>query len=211
MLRVHLITMFPDLCIPYFSTSVIGRAVEEKHVAVHYHSPLSYVEKGKRVDARPYGGGPGMVMRAEPLLQCFSDALRDAKQATVVFLTPRGEQFTQKTAQRYSLSDTLIIFCGHYEGIDERVAEATKAERVSIGPFTTTGGEGPALLIVDAVTRELPLVLGNTVSNEQLRVAGGKVYTRPEHLTFEGENYTVPPVLLSGAHNAIDTYRNETT
>ena len=207
MFRIHFITLFPEFCAPYFATSILGRAVEEKLIEVHYHNPIEKVTQGKRVDARPYGGGPGMVLRPEPLLACFSEAVRGAENPSVVFLTPGGEQFSQKKARHYSASDTLILFCGHYEGIDERVAQATGAERISIGPFTVTGGEAPAVLIADAVVREIPLVLGNSTSKEEIRTASSKVYTRPESLTFEGKEYTVPPVLLSGAHEAIDEYR----
>ena len=209
MLRVHIVTLFPEVCKPYFQCSIVGRAVEKKIIEVQYYSPIDEVPALKRVDSRQYGGGPGMVLKAEPYLQCFEKTKQYKGTQKTIFLTPGGILFTQKKAKEYAQYENLVFFCGHYEGIDERVAEATEAEHVSIGAYTVTGGELPAMSIVDAVAREIPGVLGNESSREDARIAGSKVYTRPESLTYNGKVYRVPKVLLSGHHKNIDTYRKD--
>ena len=209
MLRAHIITLFPEVCKPYFSHSILGRAVEKEIIEVLYYNPIDEVPSLKRVDDRQYGGGPGMVLKAEPYLRCFQKTEQYAGRRKVVFLTPGGVLFTQQKAKEYAQQDHLIFFCGHYEGIDERVAEATGAEHVSVGSYTLTGGELPAMMIVDSVAREIPGVLGNADSREDTRVAGGKVYTRPAALSYDGKEYHVPDVLLSGHHSRIDRYRHD--
>ena len=163
----------------------------------------------KRVDSRQYGGGPGMVLKAEPYLRCFDKATQHEGTQKVLFLTPNGKLFTQKKAKEYAQCKNLIFFCGHYEGIDERVAEATNANHISVGSYTVTGGELPAMSIIDATAREIPGVLGNDASREDIRVAGDKVYTRPEVVTYGGKAYHVPKVLLSGHHKNIEAYRKK--
>ena len=208
MLRVHIVTLFPDVCEPYFAHSILGRAVENGVFEVCFYNPIDTVPALKRVDSRQYGGGPGMVLKAEPYLKCFDKIKQFSGTRRVVFLTPGGALFTQEKAKEYAQFDNLVFFCGHYEGIDERVAEVTDAERVSVGSYVLTGGELPALTIVDAVTREISGVLGNEVSCEDRRIAGRAVYTRPEVLEYEEKEYRVPTVLLSGHHQKIDEYRS---
>ena len=210
MLKAHIITLFPEVCKPYFTHSIVGRAVDKKIIATYYYNPIDEVPMLKRVDSRQYGGGPGMVLKAEPYLRCFEKTKHHKGTRKALFLTPRGVLFTQQKAKEYTQYENLIFFCGHYEGIDERVAEATDAEPVSVGAYTVTGGELPAMLVIDAVAREIPGVLGNSVSREDARIAGGKVYTRPEILEYQGKTYRVPEVLLSGHHKNIDTYRSST-
>lgn len=207
MFRAHIVTLFPEVCKPYFQCSILGRAVENKILEIQYYNPIDEVPTLKRVDSRQYGGGPGMVLKAEPYLRCFEKAKQYKGTRKVIFLTPSGTLFTQKKAKEYAQHENLIFFCGHYEGIDERVAEATGAEHVSIGAYTLTGGELPAMSIIDAVAREMPEVLGNESSREDVRVAGSKVYTRPEVLEYDGKTYRVPKVLLSGHHKEIEIYR----
>lgn len=209
MLQVHVVTLFPDVCRPYFQSSILGRALRKGIFAVHYYNPIDEVSASQRVDDRQYGGGPGMVLRADPYLRCYEKTKQYEGGRKVIFLTPGGVLFTQKKAKEYVEYDHLVFFCGHYEGIDERVAEATDAERVSVGPYTLTGGTLPALLIADTVLREIPGVLGNPASCEDVRVAGQKVYTRPETLKYAGNSYTVPSVLLSGHHKKIDAHRRD--
>ena len=206
-MRAHIISLFPEVCKPYFEHSILGRAVEFGALQVEYYNPIGEVPTLKRVDSRPYGGGPGMVLQAEPFLRCYDKAKKGSGSKKVIFFSPAGVVFTQEKAQEYSVFDNLIFFCGHYEGIDERVAEAAGAERVSIGEYTLTGGEIPSLVVVDAVCRLLPGVLGNEQSCEDSRVAGKKVYTRPELLEYENVSYSVPKVLLSGNHKDIEKYR----
>ncbi|MDE0243539.1 MAG: tRNA (guanosine(37)-N1)-methyltransferase TrmD [Candidatus Kaiserbacteria bacterium] len=209
-MRVSIISLFPDICQTYLQTSILGRATEQGLLDVHYFNPIDEAESAKRVDDRPYGGGPGMVLRAEPFLRCLEKAVQGSGRETVLFFTPRGDLFNQERAQTYAAYDHLVLLCGHYEGIDERVALIAEAERISVGSFTLTGGEIPALLVIDAVSRHIPGVLGNESSREETRVAGGSVYTRPQVIVHEGKEYAVPDVLISGNHKDIDTYREET-
>ena len=210
MLKAHIITLFPDVCKPYFQHSILGKAENKGIIAVQYYNPIDEVSILKRVDSRQYGGGPGMVLKAEPYLRCLEKTKQHEGTQKILFLTPGGVLFTQEKAKEYAQYENLIFFCGHYEGIDERVAEATGAEHLSIGAYTVTGGELPAMLVIDAVAREIPGVLGNNTSREDTRIAGSKVYTRPESLEYQGKKYRVPEVLLSGHHKNIDTYRNDT-
>lgn len=210
MLRVHIISLFPTVFRPYFEQSILGRAIEKGVVTVHYYNPIDEVSVGKRADSRPYGGGPGMVLRAEPFLRCFDKTQQYSGKKKVVFFTPNGETFTQDTAREYGSFDDLVLICGHYEGIDERVVEATRADRVSVGSYVMTGGELPAMMVTDSVVRELPGALGNRSSLEHTRVAGGAVYTRPQSFEYKGVEYSVPEVLRSGNHQDIDTYRGKT-
>ncbi|MCY4576882.1 MAG: tRNA (guanosine(37)-N1)-methyltransferase TrmD [Candidatus Kaiserbacteria bacterium] len=207
MLRAHIITLFPEVCTPYFQCSILGRAVKENIIDIRYYNPIDEVPLLKRVDSRQYGGGPGMVLKAEPYLRCFNKTKQHEGTRKAIFLTPGGVLFTQEKAKEYAQYENLIFFCGHYEGVDERVAEATNAEHVSIGDYILTGGELPAMSIIDATARELPGILGNETSREDARVASRKVYTRPESLEYEGKTYSVPEVLRSGHHKNIDEYR----
>lgn len=207
MLTIHIVTLFPEVCKPYFEHSILGRAVADGVISVCYYNPIETTDGTKRVDDRPYGGGPGMVLQAEPILECFKKIEGFSGSRKSVFLTPRGKLFSQEKGREYSTVDNLVLFCGHYEGIDERVAEITDADYISIGDFTLTGGELPAMIIGDAVAREVYGVLGNEKSLENNRVAGGKVYTRPESIEYKGSTYSVPDVLLSGNHKEIDEFR----
>lgn len=211
MLKAHIITLFPEVCEPYFACSILGRAVEKGVLRVEYYNPIDTVPMLKRVDSRQYGGGPGVVLKAEPYFRCFEKTKQHPGTQKAIFLTPGGEMFTQEKAKEYAQYENLVFFCGHYEGIDERVAEATAAERIAVGAYTVTGGELPAMSIIDAVAREIPGVLGNDASREDRRVAGSKVYTRPETLEYDGKTYRVPEVLLSGHHKNIDAYRSDAT
>ena len=211
-MKAHIITLFPEVCKPYFQHSIIGRATKKGILEVHCYNPIDEAPTLKRVDDRQYGGGPGMVLKAEPYLQCFEKAKKtqgEEEKRKAIFLTPGGEAFTQEKAKQYAAYDHLFFFCGHYEGIDNRVAEITNADYISIGEYTVTGGELPAMLLIDAIAREVPGVLGNEASREHTRVAGKKVYTRPEVLIYEGKEYRVPGVLLSGHHKNIDTFREK--
>ena len=140
MMRIHVISLFPDSCKAYFGCSIIGKAIEKGALEVCYHNPIDTVPPLERLDNRPYGGGPGMVLKAEPFLSCFDAVKKYSGTRKTLFFSPGGVQFTQEKAKEYAGYDNMVLLCGHYEGIDERVAEATDAERVSIGPYTLTGG-----------------------------------------------------------------------
>jgi len=214
MIRFHIITLFTEAVRPYVDASILGRAQESKHISISYHDPreLSGNKWGK-VDDRPYAGGPGMVMTAEPILRTLekivkSIAKRKASKIKVILFAPGGKQFTNVYAKALVKKYTdIVLIAGRYEGIDTRVKKIFKAEEVSVGPFVLTGGEVPAMVVVDACSRQIEGVLGKHESLEEERTASPEMYTRPEVLVWKGKKYKVPKVLLSGDHSAIEKWR----
>ncbi|HEY4504669.1 MAG TPA: tRNA (guanosine(37)-N1)-methyltransferase TrmD [Candidatus Paceibacterota bacterium] len=209
MLKFHILTLFPEALRPYLETSMLRKAAERKLVQIKLVNPRDFtLDKHHKADDRPYGGGPGMVLKAEPILRAISKLeARNSKQkksfgfrnSKFVLTSPRGKQFTNAMAAKWAKQyEQIVIIAGHYEGIDARVKKILKAEEISVGPYTLTGGEVPALVMVDAITRRLPGVLGKEESLEEKRIAPEQTYTRPEILTFKGKKYRVPKVLLSG-------------
>jgi len=190
--------------------SILKRAIEDKKIKVKFYNPRDYsLEKGARVDRKPYGGGPGMVIQAEPVIKAVERALKVSKQkALIVWLTPGGRQFTNdfaiKTAKKYS---NIIIVCGRYEGIDARVKKVYKVNDISVGQFVLTGGELPAMIVMDAVSRQVEGVLGTFESVEEKRISSHDVYTRPEIFAYKGKKYRVPKVLLSGHQAKIEEWK----
>ena len=208
-LNFHILTLFPRLVRPYLTESIVARACRTGLVRVSIHDLKKYGGGRYRIDDRPYGGGPGMVIRAEPVIRAVAAIKRRAFAARVIILSPGGKEFTNKIAERWAKQGTpLILIAGRYEGIDARAKKVLKAEEISIGNYTVTGGELPALIILDAVTRRLPGVLGDDQSIEERRIASHEVYTRPEVLKHKGKNYKVPKVLLSGNHKLIENWKN---
>ena len=213
-MRFHLITLFPEACDAYLHASILGRARKEKRVKVAYQNPRDFVDnKWGKVDERPYGGGPGMVMQALPIIKAAQKALRAKKgKRVIVWFTPSGKQFDNKEAQTLTAYDEVVLVCGRYEGIDERAKKALKTlaplKEYAVGAAVYTGGEVPAMAVVDAVTRRLPGVLGKDESVEERRVASRAVYTRPETLAYKGKKYRVPKVLQTGNHAKIDEWRS---
>jgi len=209
MLRFDIITIFPDMFKPILNESILKRAQEKKKVNIHIHNLRDYTDdkKHRKVDDRPFGGGPGMVMTPQPLFDAIK-AIKGRRKATVIYTSPSGHPFSQFHAKRLTSIKNLIIICGHYEGIDERVREHLVDEEISVGDYVLTGGELPAMIIVDAVTRLLPGVLGKQESLIHESFEGnlleGPQYTRPAD--FRGKK--VPDVLLSGNHKTIDIWRN---
>ncbi len=204
MLRFHLITLFPEACDAYLNASILGRARAAKKIRVEYQSPRDFVtNKWGKVDERPYGGGPGMVMTALPVVKAVKKALvRRTGKTAIVWFVPGAKSFTNAEADKLAKFDDVVLVCGRYEGIDDRDQKMLKTKGMvktySVGEATLTGGEVPAMAIVDAVTRRLPGVLGKDESVEERRVASHAVYTRPEVIPWEGKKYSVPKVLLSG-------------
>ena len=195
---------------------MLWRAEKEKKIKVHFYNPRDYsLDKHKKVDGRPYGGGPGMVMQVEPILRAVMAAKKKIKTAKSLTLltSAAGKQFDNKIAETYSKKYShIIIICGHYEGIDARVKKILKATEISIGPYVLTGGELPALVMIDSIARQIPGVLGNDVSLEEKRISSSETYTRPEvfthsSLTGQVKKYKVPKVLLSGHHAEIDKWK----
>tara|TARA_B100000745_G_scaffold300564_1_gene255354 strand:- start:40390 stop:41031 length:642 start_codon:yes stop_codon:yes gene_type:complete len=210
MIHFHIITLFPESLECYFNASILKRAQEDKKVSVSFYNPRDFTkDKHRRVDHKPYGGGPGMVLEAESILRAVQKAIGRKKDVEVIFFSPSGKQFEQKDAQRLAKRKHLVFLCGHYEGIDARVANILKAKPMSVGPFILTGGELPAALVADAVSRNIPGVLGNRASLEDTRVASPDVYTRPEVLKWKGKDYNVPKILLSGHHKHIEQWKRE--
>ncbi|WP_137167585.1 tRNA (guanosine(37)-N1)-methyltransferase TrmD [Salinimonas lutimaris] len=204
-----IVSIFPEMFGPFTQQGVIGRAVKSGTLAVDTFNPRDFThDRHRTVDDRPYGGGPGMLMMVKPL----TDAIAAAKQAggeksKVIYLSPQGKKLDQTGVQRLSQSDRLILICGRYEGIDERVIESHVDEEVSIGDYVLSGGELPAMVLMDAVARLVPGVLGHTASAVEDSFTDGLLdcphFTRPEVL----DGQAVPPVLLSGDHEKIRQWR----
>lgn len=214
-MRFHIITLFPDALRAFSDASMLKRAQENKRISIRAINPRDFTtDKHHVADDRPYGGGPGMVMKAEPVLKAADSVFKktkNSKRKTKIFiLSPRGKQFTAKDAAAYARQyDDIVLIAGHYEGIDARVKKALRATEVSVGPYVLTGGEVPALLIVDAIARHVPGVLGKSESLEEKRVAIGEVYTRPEVFTWKKKKYSVPNVLRSGDHKKIEIWKKK--
>ena len=219
-MNFHIMTLFPDMVMRGLSESIIGRAMEKGIINIEAVNIRDYAfNKHNKVDDYIYGGGAGMLMQAEPVYLCY-EAIEKAihesensgmkKKATrVVYLTPQGEIFTQKKAEELAMGEDLILLCGHYEGIDERVLEEIVTDYISIGDYVLTGGELPAMILVDAVSRLIPGVLNNDVSAEfetfQDDLLEYPQYSRPE--VWHGKQ--VPEVLLSGHHANVEKWRHE--
>ena len=220
-MHFHVITLFPDICETYTSASILGRAqkaekgkgakVTGQQITVSYYNPRDYSEdKNKKVDERPYGGGPGMVMQALPVLKAAEVAIgeKDRRKTKVLIMSPRGTVFDQTYAKKLAKKYTdVVLISGRYEGIDSRVKKILKAEEISVGDYVLTGGELPALTIIDAVARQVPGVLGTFESLEDERVSSGEMYTRPEILEYKGKRHKVPKVLLGGNHAEIEKWK----
>lgn len=218
MLKFSLITLFPDACEAYLSTSILGRARKEKKIAVSYQNPRDFVDnRWGKVDERPYGGGPGMVMQAVPVVKAVEKALGKKKgksaswRSVIVWFSPGAKQFTNKDADTLAKAKNIVLVCGRYEGVDERAKKILKklapVKEFAIGEAIYTGGEVPALAIVDAVTRRIPGVLGKDASVEERRVASRAVYTRPETISYKKKSYKVPAVLRTGHHANINEWK----
>lgn len=211
-MRFHIITIFPEMFDSYLKESILGRAVENKSISVKFYNPMSFCKPKERVDGRPYGGGPGMVLRPELFLKAFSKIkLGRASKTKIILFSTSGKKFTTEYAKQSAKKYTdIILISGRYEGIDARVQKILKAEEISIGDYVLTGGELPAMVLIDSISRQILGVLGKYESLEEERVSSSEVYTRPEILKYKYKNYKVPKVLLSGNHKLIDEWKNKT-
>lgn len=210
-MNIQIMTLFPDMIMNGLGTSITGRAMEKGILSVSAVNIRDYAfNKHHSVDDYPYGGGAGMLMQAEPVFQCYK-AITDTleRKPRVLYMSPQGKTFTQSMAEELAQEEELIFLCGHYEGIDERVLEEIVTDYVSIGDYVLTGGELPAMVMVDAISRLVPGVLHNDVSAEfesfQDNLLEYPQYSRPE-IWHEKQ---VPPVLLSGHHLNIEKWRRE--
>jgi tRNA (guanine37-N1)-methyltransferase len=226
-MKFHVISLFPDSIGSYRDSSLIARSEKKGVISIQVTNPRDFsFNKHNKVDDKPYGGGPGMIMQALPVLRAVEHSLaqpflkkiitiiKDAfslnrKKTHCVVFSPSGKKFTNDIAldwaQRF---DNIVLICGRYEGIDDRVREILQAEEISIGDYVLTGGELPALVVMDAVSRQLPGMLGNQNSREEARVASPRVYTRPESFEWKGVSYSVPHVLIQGNHKEIELWRS---
>ena len=208
-MRIDIATLFPEMCETILSESIVGRARKKGAIEVCCHQIRDYTnDKHRRVDDIPYGGGMGMVMQADPIYNCYKAICEqlDCKPHTI-YMTPKGGVFTQKRAVELSKMDNILILCGHYEGVDQRILDKIVDEEISIGDYVLTGGELPAAVVTDAVARMCDGVLSSAECFEDESHFNGLLeypqYTRPE--TWEGES--VPSVLLSGHHKNISDWR----
>lgn len=220
MTHFHIITLFPESIRPYLDSSIIGRAQKARKIKISYYNPIEFtgVKTGKlaRLDWRPYGGGPGMVLRPEPILRAVQKATSKASQGDasrrrleVVFFATDGRLFGENEAKKMAKKKDIVLICGHYEGVDARVQKILKAKKISVGPYVLTGGELPAATVIDAIARHVPGVLGKAESLEASRASSPEVYTRPEVLEWKGKKYRVPKVLLTGHHAKIEEWKKK--
>jgi tRNA (guanine37-N1)-methyltransferase len=195
----------------YLNESVLARGVLKNKIRFKFYNPRDFTkDKHRKVDNIPYGGGPGMVMMAEPILKAWSKAKSSKKKVKTIIFSPSGLELTNSYANKVGKTfEDIILISGRYEGIDSRVLKITKAEELSVGPYVVTGGELPAMIFIDVVSRQIEGVLGNPLSLEESRVSSSEVYTRPEKLVYKGKGYKVPKVLLSGHHKKIDEWRSK--
>jgi tRNA (guanine37-N1)-methyltransferase len=221
-MNYHVITLFPALIDSYISESIIKRGIEDKKIKVSCYNPRDFADnEHDRIDRKPYGGGPGMVIQAEPVIKAIEKAVASANKKTstkkstkakirIIFLSPAGKQFDTSYAKASAKKYTdLVIVCGRYEGIDARIKKVFKMEDISVGPFVLTGGEIGAMIMIDSISRQVSGVLGDIQSLEEERIASSSVYTRPEVFTYKTKKYRVPKVLVEGNHKKIDEWRSE--
>jgi tRNA (guanine37-N1)-methyltransferase len=209
MMTFHIITLFPEAFESYTSASIIGRALRDKKIKIKFYNPRDFTkDKHRRVDQKPYGGGPGMVLEAESVIKAVAKAVSSSElrakrnknsklkasssKPLIIWLSPSGEQFDNKAAQKYTKYTEIVIICGRYEGVDARVKKILKAKEISVGPYVLTGGELPAMVILDTIARRIPGVLGKIESIEENRVSSSEVYTRPAVLEYKGKKIPSP-------------------
>jgi tRNA (guanine37-N1)-methyltransferase len=225
-MKFEVITIFPKIFDSYFSESLIKKALDKGLIKIKVHNLRKWaIDRHKTVDDRPYSGGLGMVMKVEPIYKAIqslkpkvknpASAKATAGKAKVILFTPRGKQFNQNIAHRFSKLDQLIMICGRYEGVDERVAKYLADELISIGDYDLMGGELPAMIVIETISRLIPGVLGKPqLLKERITKKGGFLeyaqYTRPESFRADRDKiWRVPKVLLSGNHKKIEEWRNK--
>tara|TARA_B100001559_G_C16468896_1_gene607946 strand:- start:449 stop:1186 length:738 start_codon:yes stop_codon:yes gene_type:complete len=205
------ISLFPEIIRSTLNESITKRAIEKSLISFETINPRDYLETKERIDDKVYGGGPGMLLKSEPLMKALDHAISklDRPASKIIYLSPKGKPFTQETAEAMALEKNIIFICGRYEGIDQRIIDHYVDDEISIGDYVLSGGELPALVVFDAITRNIEGVLGDDASLEQESFSGGLLeypqYTRPEKMKL-GE---VPKQLLSGNHGIIEQWRKK--
>jgi tRNA (guanine37-N1)-methyltransferase len=220
MIRFDIITIFPEIFDSYLKESFIKKAISSRKISVKIHNLRDFTkDRHRTVDDKPYGGGLGMVLKVEPIYRAISSLRIKSKKKEVVLFTPRGHQFKQKTAEQFSQLDRIVMICGRYEGVDERVAKKIADKQLSIGPYDLMGGELPAMVVLETVARLIPGVLGKPeLLKERIVKKKGFVeypqYTRPAEFKAKNskgkqQSWKVPKALLSGNHQEIEKWRKE--
>ena len=209
-MKVEIVTLFPEMFKSVLECSILKRAIDDGHLTVSFSCIKDFpLSSYGQVDDTPYGGGAGMVLRPEPLFSSIERSKEKLKKAKVVFLTPQGKTLTHEKSMEFSKEEEIILLTGHYKGIDQRVRDNLVDEEISIGDYVLTGGELPAMVFIDSVTRLIPKVLGNIESamddSFAKKLLGYPVYTKPE----EYRGFKVPDVLLSGHHENIRKWKKE--
>ena len=205
------ISLFPEIIRSALNESITKRAIEKSLISFETINPRDYLKPKERIDDKVYGGGPGMLLKSEPLMKAIDDATSkfDRSESKIIYLSPKGKPFTQETAETLALEKNIIFICGRYEGIDQRIIDHYVDDEISIGDYVLSGGELPALVVFDAITRNIEGVLGDNSSLEQESFSGGLLeypqYTRPEKMKL-GD---VPKELLSGNHAVIEQWRKK--
>jgi len=212
-MKFNIITIFPQIFDSYFNESIIKRAQKRGLIKINTHNLRDFTnDKHKSVDDKPYGGGAGMVMTVEPILKAVKK-IKSGKRTKIILFSPKGKKFDQAMARRFSKLDNLIMICGRYEGVDERVAKYIADEEVSIGDYVLTGGEIPAMIVVDAVTRLIPGAIAKESLAEESFSQEEQYeypqYTRPESMVINSKKRIVPEILLSGDHKKIEEWRRK--
>jgi len=210
-MKIEIATLFPEMCEAVLGESIIGRARKAGKIEINCRHIREYTQdKHRRVDDTPYGGGMGMVMQCEPVYNCYKAVCEQlGEKPHTIYMSPKGKILNQEKAEELSKLENIFIICGHYEGIDQRIIDKIVDEEISAGDYVLTGGELPAMILVDSVARMCPGVLSDAECYKDESIYSGLLeyphYTRPE--VWEGE--TVPPVLLSGHHKNIEAWRHE--
>ena len=210
-MRIDILTLFPEMCLSVLNESIIGRARESGNVTIECRNIRDYtLDKHNRVDDAPYGGGTGMIMQTQPIYSCFESLCEElGSRPHLIYMTPQGKTLTQQRVRELSCYENIAILCGHYEGVDERVIEEIVDEEISIGDYVITGGELPALILADSISRMLPGVLANedafTLESHFSSLLEYPQYTRP----YEWHGREVPEVLISGHHANIEKWQRE--
>lgn len=209
-MRIDIMTLFPEMCENVLSESIIGRARKAGIIEIGCTDIRDFAgNKHNRVDDAPYGGGKGMIMQAEPIYNCYRSLYSGEDKPYLIYMSPKGKTFKQEDAIRLSKLDRIVLLCGHYEGVDQRVIDEIVDEEISVGDYVLTGGELPALIVADAVARMIPGVLAEEICFTEESHFDGLLeyphYTRPE--VWHG--VSVPEVLLSGHHKNIENWRKE--
>lgn len=213
-MNFHIITIFPEIFNSYFNEGILARAQKEKKINIKSHNLRKFTEdKHRTVDDTPYGGGAGMVIKIEPMYKAIKNLTSQKKKRKIILLSAKGKKWNQQLAKKYSQLDEIILICGRYEGVDERVKKFIDDE-ISIGEYVLTGGEIGAMVIVDSISRLLPNVLGNEDSAKfESHTTAGTLehpqYTRPEIFIAENKKHKVPKILLSGNHKKIEEWRTK--